>query len=212
MMQGLPTLQHQPSHPVIIMSPMPAPTQPPMPATFMPHLPYPLQHAAPPGMPMICPPMPRPAELIHDQVFVPVVRPQPPQAERFPVQFPVPLSMFGSRAEEMIPPPTVLPSQTPNNMPLQITATGKRVKVSCHRFEARCNRISHLPSGDRIVLEGKVRLTFKGNNAGKVSAERVEVDMGDGTVEVNPPSAPSRSVVPVGYYTPVSRMAPPCEP
>ena len=119
----------------------------------------------------------------------------------------------------MIPPPAIMPSQPPS-MPLQITATGKRVKVSCPRFEARCNRITHLPSGDRILLEGKVRLTFRGHDAGKVSAERVEVDMVDGAVEVNPAPAPSRSVVPVGYYTPVSRecapgllrMAPPCAP
>ena len=152
----------------------------------------------------MCPPMP-PAELMRDHVFVPVVRPTP--------------ALVGSVEEEMVPPPAIIPPPMPS-MPLQIAATGKRVKITCQRFEARCNRVSHLLSGDRIVLEGKVRLTFRGHDAGKVSAERIEIDMVDGTVEVNPAPVSTRPVVPVGYYAPVSqhcppglsRMAPPNEP
>jgi hypothetical protein len=219
LLQGLPPTQGQPSHSLIIMNPVPTQAHAPMPAMFLPSLPPSLQHMGQPGMPMMCPPLPRPTEMIHGQVFEPVVRPQP-QAANFPVQMPVPLSLFGAGREELVPPPTVIPSEPPN-MPLQITAAGKRVKVLCPRFEARCNRISHLPSGDRIVLEGKVRLSFRGNDTGTVSAERVEVDLADGAVEVNPaPPAPAHPVMPVGYYTPVSRqavpgllrMAAPCEP
>jgi len=141
--------------------------------------------------------------MAHDHLFMPVVRPNLP---------PLSASAVRISEEEMVPPPMLLPSPPPN-MPLQITATGKRIKVSCPRFEALCNRVSHLPSGDRILLEGKVRLTYRGNEAGKVSADRVEVDLADGAVEVNPAPAPARPVVPVGYFTPVSRQMPaPTEP
>jgi hypothetical protein len=212
MMQGL--AGQNPPHPVIIMNPVPTPVHP-MPTAFLPPLPATLQHVTPPGVPMICPPAPRPPEVVvHDHVYVPVSRtPQAPQVSGLPVPHPVPLSLWGSPREELVPPPAVAPPPEPN-MPLQISATGKRVKVSCPRFVARCDRISNVPTGDRIVLEGKVRLTFHGHDAGKVSAERVEVDLIDGAVEVNPPIGP---VVPVGYFGSVpqpsqpamSRMAPP---
>jgi hypothetical protein len=208
MLQGLPHMQGQPSHPIVIMHPTPTPAHmglptgflPPMPNAMMPHpmMPHPFMGNGHPAMPMMMPP-PNATENMHDHFYIPVARPQFPM---FPPQ------LMREAEQELVPPPTVVPP----SMPLQITAAGKRVKVSCPRFDARCDRINHLPSGDRIVLEGKVRLTFRGKDAGKVSAERVEVDTIDGAVEVNPAPVPARPVVPVGYYSPVTRPTPPLEP
>ncbi len=207
MLQGLPPGH---PHPVIVMNPVPTPVHPPIPAGLAPHAlfsPGTADHSVP-GMPIYIPPPPTqpvmegmhsgsqifPAPVANpDRVFLPVGRPQmPPMVAEM---------AHGSPA--MVP--TVIPPPMPT-IPLQITATGKRIKVTCPRFEARCDRVSHLPGGDRILLEGKVRVTYRGREAGKVSAERVEVDLYDGAVEVNPPPArPIPPASPVGYYTPVSQ-------
>ncbi len=189
----------QPAHTVVVMEPASGLVHLPFPGMFMPPPGHPVMQMAPPSFhgPMMVPHMPKMDEVMSGQVFVPCLRPQGPAGFSCPGH------------EEEVAPPTPLPPSA--NMPLQVTAAGKRVKVSCPRFEARCTRISYAANGERIVLEGKVRLTFRGRDGGKVSAERVEVDVHDGTVEVNPAMPESRAVLPVGYSIPVSRYAEPAK-
>jgi hypothetical protein len=87
--------------------------------------------------------------------------------------------------EEMVTYPNpVAPRATA--MPIQVRAKGKRVHLTSSKFEAYCDRMGYLESGNRILLEGHVRLKLVGGTqTGRIMAERVTVGR-DGSFEVEP--------------------------
>ena len=82
------------------------------------------------------------------------------------------------------------------------------------QFEATCDHLTTCDGGERIVMEGNVRLTMQtGNKPGKVSAQRVEVYVPDGSVELIPDSTTTeKPVEPVRYECVPNPVCPICPP
>jgi len=190
MLHSVPQLHGQ-AHSLVIMNPVPNGVFPfPLPPG------HPGMDGAQPGAPMMVPPMPSMTRYVEGQVMMPVVRP--------PMTIPTP---FAPQSMEMVGFPTAVPAMPMSKVSvgtggngLQVRATGKRISLSCPQFNARCDRISYLPGANCVVLEGKVRVRLQGKDAGKISAERIEIDVVDGTMEIAPASPQSRPVVPVGFF------------
>jgi hypothetical protein len=125
----------------------------------------------------------------------PMTAPQP--VPRAPM--PAPQFVVG----EIVPNPAMI--QAPkDDVKIHVTPHGKRIHVNCKAFDATCDSLTTCDGGERIVLEGNVRLTMQtGNKPGKVSAERVEVYVPDGSVELIPDGITERPAEPVRYECPV---------
>ena len=105
---------------------------------------------------------------------------------------------------EVLPNPPMIPLRK-DDVKIHVTAHGKRIHVNCNTFDAACDHLVTCDGGERLVLEGNVRLTMQtGNKPGKVSAERVEVYVPEGSVELVPDSTTTeKPVEPVRYQCPV---------
>ena len=171
-------------------APHPMMAMPGMPGMCVPPPPPPMAAA---GQPMCMPGMPCPG--------MPVCRPMEAATAPQPIpRAPVPPLVVG----EILANPPMIPVRK-DDMPIHVTPHGKRIHVSCKGFEAQCDNLTTCDGGERIVLEGKVRLTMQtGNKPGKVSAERVEVYVPEGSVELVPDSTTTeKPVEPVRYQCPV---------
>src|SRR5260370_22889252 len=144
-----------------------------------------------PGQPVCLPGMPCPGMLMSRPMEpMPVPQPMP----RAPVP-PPPQWVVG----EVLPNPPMIQVRKDDVM-VQVTPHGKRIHVSCKCFEAKCDRLTSCDGGERFVLEGNVRLTMQtGNKPGKVVAERVEVYVPDGSVELVPDTATQKRAEPIRY-------------
>jgi hypothetical protein len=91
-----------------------------------------------------------------------------------------------------------------DDVKIEVSAHGKRIHLNCNTFDASCDHLTTCEGGERIILEGKVRVTMQtGNKPGKIAAERVEVYVPEGTVELIPDGTTSeKPVEPVQYQCP----------
>ena len=182
-------------------APHPMMAMPGMPGMCVPPPPPPM---APAGQPVCMPGMPCPA-MPASRLMEAAAIPQPiPRA-------PVPPGAWV--VGEMLANPPMIPVRK-DDMPIHVTPHGKRIHVSCKGFEAQCDSLTTCDGGERLVLEGKVRLTMQtGNKPGKVSAERVEVFVPEGSVELVPDCTIEKPVEPVHYEcNPVRGLCPVCPP
>jgi hypothetical protein len=145
-----------------------------------------------PGQPVCMPGMPCPGMLMSRPMeMTPAQQPMP----RAPLPPPAPQWVVG----EVLANPPVLQVRK-DDVKIHVTPHGKRIHLSCTGFEAQCDHLTTCDGGERLVLEGKVRLTMQtGNKPGKVAAERVEVYVPDESVELVPDSTTEKPVEPVRY-------------
>ena len=184
--------ENKPANVMVVPAGLPQPPMMGMPGMCVPPPPPPMapngQPVCMPGMP--CPPMmvSRPVEAMPGQ---PMPRPSMPPGPQWVVG-------------EVLPNPPMIPLRK-DDVKIHVTAHGKRIHVNCNTFDAACDHLVTCDGGERLVLEGNVRLTMQtGNKPGKVSAERVEVYVPEGSVELVPDSTTTeKPVEPVRYQCPV---------
>jgi hypothetical protein len=161
--------------------PVPGMMSPPVPPMVFPH---PQMNVMTP--PMMCPPGPCPTA----QPWAP---PMPAaQAERLPPPRVVnnPMQAMGLVSA---------PANEPTRGPLRISVSGKQVCLRCPGLEACCNNVTSLPDG-RALLEGNVCLTFtREDRPAKIQAQRMIVDLEDGSWEISPARLEAQGVQPISY-------------
>jgi hypothetical protein len=69
---------------------------------------------------------------------------------------------------------------------VSITARGKRVCIKTSCLEAKCEKVTRLGMGERLMLEGHVQVKFHINNRfGQIVADCVTVNLADSSCEVH---------------------------
>src|SRR5262245_34538030 len=196
----------RPVHPVMVPPMMMCPACPFCPA-FQAAPPPPVRPMFPRAVPgMVPPPAP--------QMFLPnppmnVMAPNmacPPGALCCPWAAPVPAAQA-----ERLPPPRVVsnpmpamglvsaPANPPTRGPLRISVCGSQVCLRCPGLKACCNNVTSLPDG-RALLEGDVCVTFtRADRPAKVQAQRMIVDLEDGSWEVSPVRLEAQGIKPISY-------------
>jgi hypothetical protein len=180
-----PGLQAALPHPVPAMIPHPIPGMMPPPMNF-----------APPPMNFAPPPM---DARVPDYGYQPVPPPgytpwrPTPMAEQLPrprmVEAPVP-GVMGLMCGA---------ANTPAPDAMKITVCGKQVSITCPSLKACCDTVTALPDG-RALLEGNVSVTFtRDDRPAKIKAQRMIVDLEDGSYEVSPPQASEPALKPIGF-------------
>src|SRR5262249_7192978 len=87
-------------------------------------------------------------------------------------------------------------SRTPDAS-IHITHDGNGIRVQSPSFNAHCDHVTLQDGQNRVLLEGNVRLSVHGENQpARIEAQRVLVNLRDGSFEVNP-SAPLPMPTPV---------------
>jgi len=181
--------ENKPANVMVVPAGLPQPPMMGMPGMCVPPPPPPM---APNGQPVCMPGMPCPPMMVSRPVeAMPMPRPPMPPAPQWVVG-------------EVLPNPPMIQFRK-DDMKIHVTAHGKRIHVNCNTFDAACDHLVTCDGGERLVLEGNVRLTtHTGNKPGKVSAERVEVYVPEGSVELVPDSSTTeKPVEPVRYQCPV---------
>ena len=174
---------------------MPMPMMCPFCAEFQGVLPHPVPAMVPHPLAGMMPPVPHPGLMLP--------HPQPNACWIATPQCPV-------MQAEQIGPPCILNNPMPNMSltstsstsaarALQVTVCGTQVRLVCPSLEARCDSVKALPDG-RALLEGNVEVTFtRENRPARIQAERIIVDLEDGSYEVSPPRRESQSIRSIGH-------------
>jgi hypothetical protein len=139
------------------------------------------------------------------RMVIELLMPHPP----IPVHLPMHPGMIAPPHMVVMPPPAVCPmDRCADEMAEQImrpmvtktkvvrVARSATARLVTPHLDAQCERMSCVGSPERIVLEGDVRLTYKkdGQNL-RIEAERVVVDVKEGTFTVaNPPVSSATQV------------------
>lgn len=183
--------------PTIIMHTGPPPIA--MPADCYTALPHPPVYA--PGLPPMCPAptvcMP-PVEVMQKMPGYPdqeqILRTPPHRAQ--PALCPV---LHG----EMVSATT--PHQTRPALNLRIKPQGQAIVIHCGHFEARCDQLVLHEADNRVVLEGNVAIEVRRDQAIRIQAPRVVLNLKDGSIQVSGPVRTTASPTPPASAEPVSR-------
>jgi hypothetical protein len=191
----------------VVVVPMMCPACP-----FCPEVPAALPHPVAPMMPpapgMIPPAIP-PMMFPPAPMNVMVPHPMCPPAPRVAVQPCMPPMPYGQA--ERLPAPRLVdspmaamglvsaPASERTRGPIRISVCGAQVCLRCPGLEACCNNVTSLPDG-RALLEGDVCLTFtRQDRPAKVQAQRMIVDLEDGSFEVSPKQIEAHGIQPISH-------------